>query len=552
METRWGSRRGSAAAGRARCAAPAALAHPPATTIRAMTMASRSLVAAIDQGTTSSRCILFDHAGQPVASHQLEHAQITPRPGWVEHDADEILERVRTCVRVALRDIGADARALAAVGISNQRETTVVWSRRTGRPIANAIVWQDTRTADACTRLAAEGGGPAASGADRFRAQTGLPISTYSSALKLAWILDAGTPDESGQRRATAARGELLFGTIDSWLIWHLTGGTDGGVHLTDVTNASRTMLMNLATLAWDPELLDAVHIPAAMLPEIRSSSEVYGQGVGDLAGVPIAGDLGDQHAALFGQTCFESGQLKCTYGTGCFMLIHTGERPVASSHGLITTVAARLGDAPATYALEGSVAVAGSLIGWLRDNLGIIGDASEVEKLARSVPDSGDVVFVPAFSGLFAPHWRSDARGVICGLTAYASRGNIARAALESTAYQVFDLGEAMVADLGAELPGELRVDGGMVRNELLMQFQADILGRPVVAAPITEITALGAAYAAGLAVGFWADLDELRSMDRAGRRWEPSMDPATRAAGIARWHKGVERTLGWVEPGA
>jgi glycerol kinase len=515
-----------------------------------MTVAPRSLVAAIDQGTTSSRCILFDHAGRPVASHQLEHAQITTRPGWVEHDADEILERVRTCVRLALRHIGADARALAAVGISNQRETVVVWSRRSGGPIANAIVWQDTRTADACARLAA-GGGAAAPGADRFRGQTGLPISTYSSALKLAWILDAGTPGEARERRAEAARGELLFGTIDSWLIWHLTGGTGGGVHVTDVTNASRTMLMNLETLAWDPKLLEVFDVPAAMLPEIRSSSEVYGQGVGDLAGVPICGDLGDQHAALFGQTCFEPGQLKCTYGTGCFMLMHTGERPVASTHGLITTVAARLGDAPATYALEGSVAVAGSLIGWLRDNLGIIGDASEVEKLARSVPDSGDVVFVPAFSGLFAPHWRSDARGVICGLTAYASRGNIARAALESTAYQVYDLGGAMVADLGAALPVELRVDGGMVRNELLMQFQADILGRPVVAAPIAEITALGAAYAAGLAVGFWSGLDELRSMDRAGRRWEPSMDDATRAAGIARWHKGVERTLGWVEPG-
>ena len=499
-----------------------------------MTVAPRSLVAAIDQGTTSSRCILFDHAGQPVASHQLEHAQITPRPGWVEHDADEILERVRTCVRVALRDVGADHRALAAVGISNQRETTVVWSRRTGRPIANAIVWQDMRTADACARLAADGG------QDRFRATTGLPISTYSSALKLRSILDEhlGNP------------ADLMFGTIDTWLIWHLTGAVSGGVHVTDVTNASRTMLMNLATLAWDPELLREMGIPGALLPEIRSSSEVFGPGVGDLAGVPIAGDLGDQHAALFGQACFEPGQLKCTYGTGCFMLMHTGERPVASTHGLITTVAAQLGDRPATYALEGSVAVAGSLIGWLRDNLGIIGDASEVEKLARSVPDSGDVVFVPAFSGLFAPHWRSDARGVIAGLTAYASRGNIARAALESTAYQVYDLGEAMAADLGAALPGELRVDGGMVRNELLMQFQADILGRPVVAAPITEITALGAAYAAGLAVGFWDGLDELRAMDRAGRRWEPSMEAAVREAGIARWHRGVERSLGWVEP--
>jgi glycerol kinase len=498
----------------------------------------RSLVAAIDQGTTSSRCILFDRSGQPVASHQLEHAQITPRPGWVEHDADEILERVRTCVRVALRDSGADARALAAVGISDQRETTVVWSRRTGRPIHNAIVWQDTRTAAACERLAADGG------ADRFRGLTGLPISTYSSALKLAWILDDGGPE----RRAAAEAGELLFGTIDSWLIWHLTGGVEGGVHSIDVTNASRTMLMGLESLAWEPDLLDAMVIPAAMLPAIRSSSEVYGHGVGDLAGVPISGDLGDQHAALFGQTCFEAGQSKCTYGTGCFMLMHTGDRPVASRHGLITTVAARLGDAPATYALEGSVAVAGALVGWLRDNLGIIGDASEVEALARSVPDSGDVVFVPAFSGLFAPHWRSDARGIIAGLTAYASRGNIARAALESTAYQVYDLGVAMAADLGAALPGELRVDGGMVRNELLMQFQADILDRPVVASRIAETSALGAAYAAGLAVGFWDGLDELRAMDRSAQRWEPDMDEATRAAGIARWHKGVERSLGWV----
>ena len=500
-----------------------------------MTVAPRSLVAAIDQGTTSSRCILFDHDGQPVASHQLEHAQITPRPGWVEHDADEILERVRTCVRVALRDVGADARALAAVGIGNQRETTVVWSRRTGRPVANAIVWQDTRTAEACAGLAADGG------LDRFRAATGLPISTYSSALKLRAILDGydGSPDE------------LLFGTIDTWLIWHLTGAVNGGVHATDVTNASRTMLMNLETLAWDPALLEMIGVPATVLPEIRSSSEVYGTGVGDLAGVPISGDLGDQHAALFGQACFDPGQLKCTYGTGCFMLMQTGEQPFASTHGLITTVAAKLGDAPATYALEGSVAVAGSLIGWLRDNLGIIGDASEVEKLARSVPDSGDVVFVPAFSGLFAPHWRSDARGVIAGLTAYASRGNIARAALESTAYQVYDLGEAMAADLGTALPGELRVDGGMIRNELLMQFQADILARPVVAAPITETTALGAAYAAGLAVGFWRGLDELRLMDRAGRRWEPSMPEADRSAGIARWHRGVERSLGWIESG-
>ena len=380
---------------------------------------------------------------------------------------------------------------------------------------------------------------------DRFRARTGLPISTYSSALKVAWILEAGGPE----RRAAAEAGDLLFGTVDSWLIWKLTGGIRGGVHVIDVTNASRTMLMDLETLAWDPELLAAVGVPAAMLPVIRSSSEVYGEGIGDLEGVPIAGDLGDQQAALFGQACFEPGAVKCTYGTGCFMLMHTGERPVHSSHGLITTVAARIGDGPATYALEGSVAVAGSLIQWLRDQLGIITDASEVEALARSVPDSGDVVFVPAFSGLFAPHWRSDARGVIAGLTRYATKAHIARAALEATAYQVQELGVAMVADLDAPLPPELRVDGGMIRNEFLMQFQADILGRPVVAPRIAETSALGAAYAAGLAVGFWPDLDALRAMDRASRRWEPAMGEAERAAGIARWHKGVERTLGWVD---
>jgi glycerol kinase len=451
---------------------------------------------------------------------------------------------VRACLRVALHAADADAVALAAVGISDQRETTVVWSRRSGRPVANAIVWQDTRTAEAGERLAADGG------QDRFRALTGLPISTYSSALKLAWILETGEPAAVRERRAAADGGDLLFGTIDSWLIWHLTGGVKGGVHVTDVTNASRTMLMGLESLAWEPDLLDAVGIPAAMLPDIRSSSEVYGVGVGDLAGVPISGDLGDQQAALFGQACFETGQIKCTYGTGCFMLMHTGYQPVASRHGLITTVAARLAEEPATYALEGSVAVAGSLIQWLRDNLGIIDDASEVEALARSVPDSGDVVFVPAFSGLFAPHWRSDARGVIAGLTRYATRGHIARAALESTAYQVADLGEAMALDLGAPFPAELRVDGGMIHNELLMQFQADILDRTVVAPPIAETSALGAAYAAGLAVGFWSGLDDLRAMDRTARRWEPAMDAAARATGIARWHKGVERTLGWVGP--
>ena len=504
-------------------------------------MHQRSLVAALDQGTTSSRCILFDRAGSIVASHQLEHRQITPRPGWVEHDPDEILERVRACVRGALEAAGVGASVIAAVGISDQRETTVVWDRRTGRPVHPAIVWQDTRTAELGERLAAAGGG----GRDRFRATTGLPISTYSSALKLAWILDALGPDG----RAAAAGGDLRFGTIDSWLIWQLTGGTDGGVHVTDVTNASRTMLMDLERLAWDGGIIDELAIPLAMLPEIRGSSEVYGEGVDELAGVPIAGDLGDQQAALFGQACFEAGHGKCTYGTGCFFLMHTGTRPVHSEHGLITTVAARIGDAPATYALEGSVAVAGSLIQWLRDDLGIIRDAAEVEALAASVPDSGEVVFVPAFSGLFAPYWRPDARGVIAGLTRYATRAHIARAALEATAYQVLDLDVAMAADLGGSLTGALRVDGGMIRNELLMQTQADLLGRPVEAPAIAETSALGAAYAAGLAVGFWGGLDELRAMDRVVHRWEPRMDPAQREIGIARWRKGIERSLGWVD---
>ncbi len=502
-----------------------------------------SLIAAIDQGTTSSRTILFDRGGRIVASHQLEHAQLTPRPGWVEHDPLEIMDRVRTTIRGALDAAGTDRRSIAAVGISDQRETTVVWERSTGKPIHPAIVWQDTRTAEAVARIGDQ---------DRYRARTGLPVSTYSSALKLRWILDR--LDELAPGRDP---GELLFGTIDSWLIWNLTGGagvSNGpGVHVTDVTNASRTMLMDLETLDWDEGILGELGIERSMLPEIRGSSEVYGTGTGELAGIPIAGDLGDQQASLFGQACFDAGQLKCTYGTGAFMLMHTGERPVPSSHGLITTVAARLGgpETPATYALEGSVAVAGSLIQWLRDDLGIISDASEVEALARSVPDSGDVVFVPAFSGLFAPHWRPDARGVIAGLTRYATKAHIARAALEATAYQVADLGTAMVADLGADLPPELRVDGGMIRNTLLMQFQADILGVPVVAPPLDEVSALGAAYAAGLAVGFWSGLDELRSMHRTDRRWEPMMDASARAAGLARWHKGVERTLGWVDGG-
>ena len=430
-----------------------------------MSGASPFLVAAIDQGTTSSRCLLFDHAGQVVASHQLEHRQITPRPGWVEHDPDEILERVRACVRIALREAGVNSRALAAVGISNQRETTVVWDRRTGRPVHPAIVWQDTRTADAVARIGDLGSLP---GDDR---PTGVDLLERPQA---SFDPRPGRPRPGG----------LAFGTVDTWLLWNLTGGIDGGVHATDVTNASRTMLMDLATCEWDDAIVGELGIPRSMLPEIRGSSEVYGDGVDDLAGVPIAAMLGDQHAALFGQTCFEAGEAKCTYGTGAFMLMHTGITPVASTHGLITTVAARLGgpETPTTYALEGSVAVAGALVQWLRDDLGIIDSAADIEPLAGSVPDSGDIVIVPAFSGLFAPHWRPDARGIIAGLTRYTTKAHIARAALEATAYQVADLAEAMAADLGAPLPGELRVDGGMTRNGLLMQIQADILGSAVV----------------------------------------------------------------------
>jgi glycerol kinase len=496
-----------------------------------VTHAERSLIAAIDQGTTSSRCLLIDHDGGVVASHQLEHRQITPRPGWVEHDPDEILERVRACVRIAMREAGVDAGAIAAVGISNQRETTIVWDRHTGRPVHPALVWQDTRTADAVTQIG---------DLDRFRAKTGLPVSTYSSGLKLRWILDAVGRDPA----------ELAFGTVDTWLLWNLTGGVARGVHATDVTNASRTMLMDLETCQWDAAILDEIGIPRSVLPEIRGSSEVYGTGIDDLAGVPIAAMLGDQHAALFGQTCFEAGEAKCTYGTGAFMLMHTRITPVPSTHGLITTVAARLGspDQPTTYALEGSVAVAGALVQWLRDDLGIIDTAEKVEALARSVPNSGDIVIVPAFSGLFAPHWRPDARGIIAGLTRYTTNAHIARAALEATAYQVADLAAAMAADLGGPLPGELRVDGGMTRNGLLMQIQADILGSSVVVPEMAETTALGAAYAAGLAVGFWQDLDELRAMSSATRRFEPRMSEAERVGALARWHKGVERSLGWV----
>jgi glycerol kinase len=497
-------------------------------------MAAR-FVAAIDHGTTSTRCILFEPDGTPAAVAQREQTMHYPRPGWVELDMEQVWQRTQECIHGALAAAGAVAGDVAAIGIANERESVVLWDRRTGRPVARSITWQDTRTAAEADALAADGG------INRFQRTTGLPISTYSSALKLRWLLD-----EDHARRAAAERGDLLFGTPDTWLLWNLTGGPAGGVHATDPSNAARTMLMDLRTLDWDDELLDVMEIPRAVLPEIRSSSEVYGRAVGDLAGVPVAGILGDQCASLFGHTCFDHGDIKNTYGTGAFLLSNVGTEPVVSEHGLITTVAWKLGDANAVYALEGSVAMAGALVQWLRDNLGLIDDASEIEPLARSVPDSGGVVFVPAFSGLFAPYWRTDARGVIVGLTRFATKGHIARAALEATAYQTYDLARAMLADTGREKPGELRVDGGMTKNDLLMQFQADLLGAPVAAPSIAEITAVGAAYAAGLATGFWAGLDELRDNYTITRRWQPRMGSDERARGVADWRGGIDRTLG------
>jgi glycerol kinase len=484
---------------------------------------SARYVAALDQGTTSSRCLLFDAAGRTVAAAQQEHRQITPRPGWVEHDADEILQRSRACIDDALAAAGARPADVAAIGIANQRETVVLWERESGRPLANAIVWQDVRSAQRVTEL-----GPI----DRFRAQTGLPLATYFSGPKLAWLLDS-LPGA----RARAEAGELAAGTIDSWLGWQLAG-----VHATDPTNASRTLLMDLRTLAWDEGLLDAIGVPRALLAEIVPSSGV----LGEVGGIPLAALLGDQQAALFGQCCFAPGEAKCTYGTGNFLVLNTGERAVPSSHGLITGVAYRLGaDAPA-YMLEGSVAVTGALVQWLRDNLGLIASAAAVEELAASVPDSDGCVIVPAFSGLFAPRWRSDARGVICGLTRFHTKAHIARAALDATAYATRELVDAMVADAGVALPA-LRVDGGMTANDLLLQIQADVLGLPVVRPSMTETTALGAAYAAGLAVGFWSSLEELRGIQRGERTWEPHTTGDERERGYAGWNAAVERSLGW-----
>jgi glycerol kinase len=500
---------------------------------------SARFVAAIDHGTTSTRCILFAPDGTPAAIAQREQTMYYPRPGWVELDMEEVWRRTQECIHEALDTAGATAADVAGIGIANERESVVLWDRRTGRPVARSITWQDTRTAGEADALAAEGG------IHRFQRTTGLPISTYSSALKLRWLLD-----EEPSRRAAAERGDLLFGTPDTWLLWNLTGGPDGGVHATDPTNASRTLLMNLHTLEWDDDLLDAMAIPRALLPEIRSSSEVYGAAAGDLAGVPVAGILGDQPASLFGHTCFDHGNIKNTYGTGAFLLFTLGTEPLISEHGLITTVAWKLGDADAVYALEGSVAMAGALVQWLRDNLGLIDAAPEVEALAHSVQDAGGVVFVPAFSGLFAPYWRDDARGVIVGLTRFANKGHIARAALEATAYQTYDLVEAMLADTGLTQLGELRADGGMTKNELLMQLQSDVLGSPVAAPSVAEITATGAAYAAGLATGFWAGLDELRANYTITRRWEPEMHADERTRRVADWRRGVDRTLGLAAP--
>ena len=487
-------------------------------------------VGAIDQGTTSSRFIVFDRGGDIVAMAQREHAQIFPQPGWVEHDPREIRGHTLAVIEEALQGAGLTPRDLAAVGITNQRETTLLWDRSTGQPVHNALVWQDTRVEPLVAAFARDGG------QDRFRAQTGLPLASYFSGLKLRWLLD-NVPDA----RRRAERGDLAFGTVDTWLLWTLAG-----LHVTDVTNASRTQLMNLASLDWDDALLTAFDIPRAVLPRIVPSSAVYGEARAPLAGVPVAGILGDQQAALLGQACCEPGEAKNTYGTGCFLLLHTGTTPMPSRHGLITTVAAKLGEAPATYALEGSIAITGALVQWLRDNLGLIRSSDEVEALAATVPDNGDVYFVPAFSGLYAPHWRADARGTLAGLTRFANAGHIARAALEATAYQTLDVVRAMEQDAGLPIKS-LRVDGGMVRNQLLMQFQADMLGVPTVAPRCIETTALGAAYAAGLAVGYWRDLDDVRRNWTASRTWTPAMPAVVRLAQTAAWHKAVERSLGW-----
>jgi glycerol kinase len=499
-----------------------------------------SYVAAIDQGTTSTRCMIFSHAGEVVSVDQKEHEQIFPKAGWVEHDPEEIWRNTREVVAGALAKADLHAKDIVAVGITNQRETAVVWDKSTGKPVYNAIVWQDTRTDRICADLEAMGGGQ-----DRYKAKTGLPLATYFSGPKIRWILD--NVDGARQR---AEAGELLFGNMDTWVLWNMTGGPDGGIHVTDPTNASRTLLMDLSTLSWDSGIADDMDIPLSMLPEIRSSSEEYGnvRERGALAGVPIAGILGDQQAATFGQACLSPGEAKNTYGTGNFVLLNTGTEQVASQNGLLTTVCYKIGSNAPIYALEGSIAVTGSLVQWLRDNLDMITSAPEIEAMAASVEDNGGCYFVPAFSGLFAPYWRSDARGAIVGLTRFVNKGHLARAVLEATAFQTREVIDAMNADSGVPLTA-LKVDGGMVVNELLMQFQADLLGVPVIRPKVAETTALGAAYAAGLAVGFWKGEDDIRTNWAKDKEWAPAMDEAAREKTFGQWKKAVTRTFDWVE---
>jgi glycerol kinase len=498
--------------------------------------------AAVDQGTTSTRFMIFDHEGQVVGVDQMEHEQIYPQAGWVEHDPMEIWARTQDVVKGGLKKAKVDANDIAAVGVTNQRETTIVWDKNTGKPYYNAIVWQCTRTKDICDDLAKDGG------QDRFRPKVGLPLATYFSGPKIKWILD----NVDGVRKA-AEKGDAIFGNIDTWEIWWLTGGPKGGAHVTDVSNASRTLLMNLKTLDWDQEILDILGIPRQMLPEVRPSGDPNVWGMTPKDGpfgtaIPVCGDLGDQQAALVGQTCFSPGEAKNTYGTGCFMLLNTGTKPIPSKSGLLTTLGYKFGDAPAVYCLEGSIAITGALVQWLRDNLQFFKNSKDIEPLAKSVEDNGGIYFVPAFSGLFAPYWKSDARGVIVGLTRFVNKGHVARAALEATAFQTREVLDAMNKDSGVPLEA-LKVDGGMVFNELLMQFQADILGVPVIRPTVAETTALGAAYAAGLSVGFWDNVEDLRKNWGVDKTWKPKMDAATRDKLYKGWLKAVERTFGWVE---